>query len=212
MLKDYSAVIWDWNGTLLNDLWLVVDLGNEQLVAHGLAPLGVDEYRKIFCHPIQELYAALGFDFNRKPFAQLSHEFHVVYQQRRPECMLHPEAPSVLQRLRELGKRQFVLSAQQEDILKASLTHFGVSSFFEHASGLATTLAHSKVELGRELMRKIGVVPKDTVLVGDTLHDFEVATVLGIGCVLVAQGYQDRALLEATGVPVVSDLSELGSL
>jgi phosphoglycolate phosphatase len=209
MLEEYSAIIWDWNGTLLNDRWLAVELGNLQLVEHGLAPLSEEEYRKQFRHPIQEFYTGLGFDFRRKGFAQLSHEFHELYQQRRPECALHAEAPPVLRELKLRGKRQFILSAQQQDILNASLEHFSVGGFFEKTSGLPNTLAHSKVAIGQELLKSSEVPESQTVLVGDTLHDFEVASAMGIACVLVSHGYQDRAMLEATGVPVIDDLRSL---
>ena len=209
MLGHYASIIWDWNGTLLNDGWLCHELGNMQLLAHGLTPLTIEEYKKRFRHPIQYFYKDLGFDFSVKSFHQLSTEFHNHYERRRPECQLQDEASMVLRKLHGQGKKQFVLSAQQQDILLESVGHFEVSEFFAHVRGLPDKLAHSKVDLGKELLKQAEVVPETAVLIGDTLHDFEVASALGIGCVLVAHGYQAKELLAATGAPVVESLAAL---
>jgi len=209
MLQGYSSIIWDWNGTLMDDFWLCHEIGNQQLARHGMQPINKEEYRKRFRHPIRDFYADLGFDLQINCFEELSRQFHFDYEQRRAECRLHLHTTRVLAQLKLSGKRNHLLSAQHDLILHASLAHCGVAHLFEEVRGLPDTLAHSKVELGRDLLRHAAISPKDTVLVGDTLHDYEVATQLGLSCILVAQGYQARGLLEACGVPVVCDLAQL---
>lgn len=65
------------------------------------------------------------------------------------------------------------------------------------------------MDLGVEWMARSGLPRGAVVLVGDTVHDYEVAEAMGIRCVLVAAGHHARAKLEACGCPVMDDLVEL---
>ena len=50
MLKpsQYKHIIWDWNGTLLDDAWLFVDIMNGVLENRNMDTITVKKYRKIF--------------------------------------------------------------------------------------------------------------------------------------------------------------------
>ena len=79
--------LWDWNGTLVNDVALCSQLLNSQLQRHGHAPLGgVEEYRRVFRFPIEEYYKDAGFDFARCSYRQLAAEYMQLYPARLLEC------------------------------------------------------------------------------------------------------------------------------
>ena len=62
----YQHIIWDWNGTLLNDAWLFVDIMNGVLSNRKLPLITVDDYRKLFCFPVKDYYKKLGFDLENE--------------------------------------------------------------------------------------------------------------------------------------------------
>lgn len=202
-----THLIWDWNGTLFDDLELCVGVINEMLARRGLGALSVERYRDIFTFPVRDYYRTAGFDFARDSFEDLSVEFMSAYEARRHHCPLQADARPVLESLGAGGRRQFMLSAYNQATLHELVRSFDLGGFFDRMMGLDNIYAHGKLELGRELMARIPDAPGRTLLIGDTLHDVEVARDLGIHCLLVAHGHQSRPRLEASGAPVVDNLA-----
>lgn len=187
-LEAKRHVIWDWNGTLLDDVDLAVEAIGEVLSRNRLSPITRDEYRRLFCFPIPEYYRRLGF--HRERFETISLEFVECYRKRVPRARLHRGAENLLGRLWGAPRKQSILSAAHEADLEELLDHFGIRSYFDHVYGLSNHHAVSKLERGRELLRDSGVPPEEAVLIGDTDHDCEVGRALGIDVILLGDGHQ----------------------
>ncbi|MDA3951872.1 MAG: HAD hydrolase-like protein [Spirochaeta sp.] len=209
LLDKYRYVLWDWNGTLLNDLWLALEIANAMLHRRGLPVMDEQRYREIFDFPVAEYYRRAGFDFDREPFPVLAEEFIGEFNRRVKECALHAGATEILEAIAQDGKRQAVLSASHQESLTATVALHGIRDHFDELQGLADNLAVSKEAAGHALLAAVAVDPTSVVLIGDTTHDYDVAVGLGVACILVADGHQAQSRLEATGVPVVSSLSAL---
>ncbi len=79
-------VIWDWNGTLVDDAWLCVEIVNELLRHRGIAPTTPSEYSEVFGFPLRTYYQRVGFDLEREDFAATGNEFNILYSQRLRAC------------------------------------------------------------------------------------------------------------------------------
>jgi phosphoglycolate phosphatase len=196
-LHHKKNILWDWNGTLLDDVDAVVDVIGHLLVGHGLQPVSREQYLAVFCFPIREYYRRLGFDFEKEPFEGLSDRFVELYARKARECRVHAGAEALFEQLQGHGIRQSVLSAAHESHLREMLSHHGLLRFFDHVFGLSDHHAASKVERGKELIAMAGYEPADTILVGDTDHDLEVGRALGIEVLLLADGHQSYERLKA---------------
>lgn len=202
-------VIWDWNGTLLDDAWLCVDVMNEVLARRALPKLTLERYGEVFRFPVRDYYAELGFDFEREPFEVIGTEFIEGYSAREAACDLRPEARNVLEGIAGAGLTQSVLSASQLSRLQHQAQRLDVHASFNAIVGLDDHYAASKVEVGRRWLEASGVDPEKTVLVGDTDHDVEVAQHLGVRCLLVPSGHQAPERLRASGAEVANDLGRV---
>jgi phosphoglycolate phosphatase len=208
----YRHVIWDWNGTLLDDLDLCIDVMNGLLQRRGLPLLDRVRYHAVFGFPVRAYYERLGFDFRRDSFEQLSVEFIAGYEARRAESRLRPGAREVLAALQLAGLTQSVLSAYRGETLREIVGHFGLTPYFVRLTGLANIYAHSKTELGRAWVAELGMAGKDILMIGDTLHDLEVAEALGVDCVLVAGGHHPAERLRQRAGRVLDNLHQLRSV
>ncbi|MDP3915776.1 MAG: HAD hydrolase-like protein [Bacteroidota bacterium] len=209
MTETIGGIIWDWNGTLLNDIELCVQTINEMLQKRNLQQLTVDEYREVFSFPVKDYYQKIGFDFNDEPFEIPALEFIEEYNCQVKGCKLHQNSVSVLNYFQSVGIRQFVLSAMKQDALDQCLEQQNISHYFEHISGLDNHYAASKIENGQQLISEFNLNASELILIGDTVHDFEVARELGCQCVLIANGHQSKHILESTGVLVIDELNQL---
>jgi phosphoglycolate phosphatase len=205
----HRHILWDWNGTLVDDLELCIEIVNQMLMRHGHPVVDRARYRALFDFPVRGFYERLGFDMNGDAFAALSREFIGEFHRRRDEQRLHPGVAEMLAAVRDSGRQQSILSAHEERTLREIVSLLGIEMHFAQVAGLDDTHARGKIERGRSLVTALAVPPREMVLVGDTLHDLEVARALGIDCVLVAHGHHDAERLRASGVPVAADLREL---
>jgi phosphoglycolate phosphatase len=209
MIDKIGGVIWDWNGTLLNDAELAVETINSMLVRRNLPQLSVDRYKQVFTFPVKEYYRKIGFDFEAEPFEIPALEFIERYNEQVKGCCLHQDSATVLNYFQSLGIRQFILSAMQQDTLDECLNHYQIDHFFDHVSGLDNHYAASKIENGHRLIAELNLDARELVLIGDTIHDYEVAAELGCQCILIANGHQSREILEATDAWVIDHLNQL---
>lgn len=208
-LHSYRHLIWDWNGTLLDDAWLCRDIMNGQLRRRGLPELSAGRYEEIFDFPVEKYYRAVGFNWDRESFQEAGTEFIVEYERRKRECSLQPGAADLLERITAGGWSQAVLSAYSQATLEEFLGHFGVRKHFRRISGSRDHYAAGKVEYGLKMLEELHVPPEETLLIGDTTHDAEVARAMGVGCVLVPCGHNSRSRLEACGIPLVESLGAI---
>ena len=207
-----NSIIWDWNGTLLNDIDLCIDSINSLLKNRNLPLTNTKAYKEIFSFPVQEYYKTLGFDFEKEDFSVSAHQYIDLYYAGFENCSLQKNAIEVLSYFRENGVRQFVLSAMEHEMLEKTLKLKGIFHFFEGVAGLKDHYAVSKIEQGKQLITDFKIDIEKTRLIGDTIHDFEVATELGLKCILIADGHQTTERLMQTGGIVIGSLQELTTL
>lgn len=209
MFNTITGIIWDWNGTLLNDTELSVQTMNQMLQKRNLQPLSISTYKEVFSFPVRDYYLKIGFDFALEPFEIPALEYIDLYNKRVRHCSLHENTIGVLTHFQNAGIRQFILSAMEQNALHQCLEHNGIDQYFEHVSGLDNHYAASKLDNGLQMIHSLKLNVDELLLIGDTVHDFEVASELGCRCVLIANGHQSRKILESTGVMVIDQLDEL---
>ncbi|MFP4351265.1 MAG: HAD family hydrolase [Puniceicoccaceae bacterium] len=209
-MNSWEHIVWDWNGTLLADTSICVEVLNELMEDRGLSPITLGRYRETFDFPVIEFYRSLGFPTAREAFEATSHDFIARYAARAEACPLHNGAAELLHRLADEERGQSVLSAAQQAALEQAVRAYGLARCFHHLVGATDIFAHGKEEAGIRWLRATGHDPRSVLLVGDTLHDHKVARAMGVRCVLVAHGHHSRARLESTGAPVVEGFAELG--
>jgi phosphoglycolate phosphatase len=211
-LLKYSHIIWDWNGTLLDDAWLCVDVMNGMLKNRNLPMITLEKYRSIFCLPVKDYYLMLGFDFDLEPFEVVGMEFMNHYNRRQKECSLHADVQDILTLARTKGYRQSILSAREENELRQEIIHLQVSDFFDYIAGLDDHYAHGKTDVGVRLLKEIGAQPENLLFIGDTLHDAEVANELGIECILIPNGHHSAERIKRSGKRMIYSLNELSDV
>jgi len=208
-IVNYRHVIWDWNGTLINDVWLVVDIMNKMLKKRNLPKIDSKKYREFFDFPVMNYYSKLGFDFSNESFEKLTAEFVSEYYKRFNECKLFDEAEEVLKKIIDMGISQSILSASKEDVLIEKIKYYGIDKYFSRIIGLENHYAESKVERGKKWIAELNLNPQEVLLIGDTIHDYDVSKHIRSDCLLIANGHHSYEKLASLGVDVISTLKEI---
>jgi len=208
-IKKYKHIIWDWNGTIFNDVELGIEIINKLLSERGLKTITIEEYRNYFTIPVKDYYTKLGFDFGKESFEIIGRLWIEEYEKRKYECSLYDGIIEVLEKINEIGIEQSILSAYSQHTLEEMVNYFNLRKYFKYIVGLDNIYAASKLHLGIDLMKKLGNGKGETLLIGDTLHDYEVASEIGADCILVANGHQSRNILLESGTKVINNILEL---
>ncbi|NNL20101.1 MAG: HAD family hydrolase [Ignavibacteriaceae bacterium] len=210
-LYNYEHIIWDWNGTLFNDVELCANTMNFLLEQESHPTISIDKYKSVFTFPVVEYYKIAGHTFAKNSFEVLGKQFMDEYERNKLKCELYPAAKKLLDELSNENFTQHLLSAYEQKSLTKIVEHFSIKKYFKYIVGLDNIYASGKMNLGKKLLSLIRQNGKDEniLLIGDTTHDFEVAQELGIYCVLVSHGHQDKARLLKHGVLVFDSFKEL---
>ena len=214
VLKNYNHIIWDWNGTLLNDVELCAGIMNMLLTQESLPNISIAKYKSIFTFPVIEYYKIAGHSFERTSFEVLGKQFMDEYELRKNNCKLFAGVSKLLSEIQSKNIKQHLLSAYEQNNLNNILKHFGIINYFQYIVGLDNIYAGGKSHLAQDLALKIrsNGAAGNILLIGDTIHDYEVAKEIDADCILVSQGHQDEERLLQLGIPVAKDISELSNM
>jgi phosphoglycolate phosphatase len=208
-LLSYKHIIWDFNGTLLDDVDLVVRIMNKLLEKRALPNISRHKYLEVFDFPVIEYYITLGFDFSKESYDDVAREFIYEYYMDGYVAALQPGADRILKLLGKSSITQSVLSASKTGYLKEHLEVLGIIEYFSLLNGLDDIKGAKKTDKGKEHITALGMDPEEILYIGDTLHDLEVADSIGCDHLLVSNGHQSRSRLMKASENVVDSLLDL---
>ena len=208
-MSAYTHLIWDFNGTILNDLDASLLAANALLGQYGLRTLpSIEEYKELFGFPVIDYYKRMGFDFDKLSYDKLAVEWVAYYRHFSANATVFPEIPRLLSEVAALGGRQIILSASELGLLSSQLKTLGIWDCFAEVLGLDNIHANSKTQLAHEWRERNP--DARALFIGDTEHDADTARAMGADCILVASGHRPfHALQKTDAIEVLRDLSEL---
>jgi phosphoglycolate phosphatase-like HAD superfamily hydrolase len=200
-------LVWDWNGTLLDDLHIVVAATNASLAFVGAPPVTADEHRRDFRRPIVDYYSGvLGRPLDVVEFAAMNEVFHREYRRLLVDCALTADA---LEAMRTWRGTQSLLSMWFHTELVPEVDRRGLAALMSRVDGLRSAdWGDHKADHLAEHLVALGVRGEECVLIGDSIDDADAAASVGARCVLYSGGFTDPERLAATGVPVAATLLE----
>jgi phosphoglycolate phosphatase-like HAD superfamily hydrolase len=203
-------IIWDWNGTLLDDTEAALKTLNIMIERRGGKPIGMEFYLDTFAFPVRPFYDMIGIGAKSEDeWNEIAREYHETYLSQ-PKG-LNAGAVAALEAAKAAGCGQSMLSALRQDYLDVQMKEYGIDKYFDFVYGSNNLHGASKVDRARELIARLTAACSLTIprfiLIGDAVHDKEVADALGVPCVLVAQGSHAAWRLRAVA-PTADTLEE----
>ena len=205
----YKHIIWDWNGTLLDDRWLCVEGINKGLIKRRLAPITEEKYRQVFTFPVKKYYMRLGFNFDKEPFEIAGDEFVSYYGKNFHKTNLKKDSKFVLSKIESNQISQSILSAAMQDFLSDWIIAHELEKYFFKIVGIDNQYAKGKIEQGLKLINDLPYNSEDILMIGDTNHDSDVAEKMKINCILIDHGHVNCGRLKKSGRTVLSNLKDV---
>lgn len=203
-------IVWDWNGTLLDDNHAVVVAVNQVCARFGRPPVSLEYWRSVFRRPLTACYEELlERTLNPQDWAILDGLYHQSYRAVLHTCRLAEGASVGLRRWRDLGGSQSLLSMWFHRELVSLVTELGLAGYFSRMDGLRRTPGgDSKAAHLTDHLAAQALDPRRVVVIGDVADDAIAAEHVGARSVLVSTGMMSRKTLQWTGVPVTDSIAE----
>lgn len=202
----FKNLIFDWSGTLVDDMGPVIEATNLVLEKYGIAPYDREGFRRNFRLPYHEFYEEL---LPGVALEELEAHFRPAFDGATSLVTVLPHAREKLEWARQRGLRMFVLTSMDPTAFARQLSEFGMQDFFEET--YAGVL--DKRELIAHILETHGLHKDETAFIGDMTHDIETARHGGIASIAVLTGYHHAEVLAAVKPDItVPDLGVLVKL
>ena len=211
-MKKVENILFDFNGTIVDDLDLCLNLLNTMLSMCNHKKVSKEKYLEIFTFPVIEYYKKAGFIFPKDDFPKLANYFIEEYKKENGNCLLNEGVIEILEYFKKLNKNLVIVSASEINLLKDQSKTYKIEQYFNDISGLDNINASSKIESARSFLKTKNYDLTKTVFIGDTLHDYEVAQELNVECILVCKGHQSKERLQTCHCLVIDNILELKNL
>lgn len=205
-MSKYQYIFWDWNGTIIDDVHVALDAVNCMLQERDYPLIDLNYYRELMDTPILRFYEPI-FDLNRYPFEEIAGEFQQLYQKGAPTPFAGIR--EILEQLQRQGHRQVILSSSDYSVISDFARRLRYTKYFDAILGADNLYAESKVGRALQYMRETQILPEQSVLIGDTVHDYEVASEMGIDCILLTCGHQSEEKLRECDCLICANHQEL---
>jgi phosphoglycolate phosphatase len=196
-------VIFDWSGTLVDDLPAVWQATNYVLTQAQRSEMSLDQFRAEFCLPFTIFYDR---HVPHVPMAQLEDWFHSRFRQVQDSVCALPHAREFLEFCRARSLRTFLLSTVHREYfaIQSAVTGFGPYLDKPYLN------VWDKRQKIHEILEENGLAPDETLFIGDMQHDIETARHGGIHSCAVLTGYNTLEQLRAAQPDlIVEHLGEL---
>lgn len=205
----YKYVIWDWNGTLLDDVSASLASVNDMLKERNMAPIDINEYKEYIDVPIIGFYEKV-FDLENEDYDEILKQYNSGYLYHLKDCNIAEGAKKLLENFKNEGTLQIIVSSSNNNQLKMNVEKYGLTEYFDAILGSENYLAESKIQRAIDYINNHG--EGKALVIGDLVHDYEMALELGADCILTRKGHEKPERLDNCKCRVVENLSETGDI
>ncbi len=201
-----SIVIWDWNGTVLDDFDISLDAVNYILEKRGLPHMDRETYYDCLDTPIIKFYQkALGKQ--DVDFEGISLDFNTYYRNNLNRAKPTQGVIDIIKALDDMGVPQMIISASHISYIDSALKELSIRKYFKSVIAAEDYVAGSKVDRAEAFMKDSDIPKEQRLVIGDTRHDHEMAKRIGAQCILLTSGHEGRKKLSTTDAIVLDALT-----
>ena len=208
-MNSIKHIIWDWNGTLVDDAWLFVELMNCLLKKRGLPVISIIDYQNTFCFPLENYYKKLGFNLAAEPYEIPSMEFIKLYDENKYRPLLYPYTIQLLKMASSCGVKNYLLSAQNAESLLPLVSFYKLNRFFQLIKGTDNFHARRKENIAGEMLNNLTTKNNEVLFIGDTNMDVRIAQRYNSNIIALTFGHQSKNRFPKKKITLVENFKHL---
>ncbi|NOQ94616.1 MAG: HAD-IA family hydrolase [Methylophaga sp.] len=209
-MSQYQLIVFDWDGTLMDSTGHIVQCMRQAIAQLGFPPLADSAISHIIGLGLNEAAQALYPNISARDIDQLATAYREVWLRNPPNSPLFDNASNLIHILSKQNLFLGVATGKSRSGLNKVLASTLLEPLF-HATRCADE-CHSKPhpQMIEELMDYCGVTPKETLMIGDTEYDLQMAHNAGADSLAISHGAHGVKTLRACQPrEIVDDLHQV---
>ena len=201
-----SHIIWDYNGTVVDDVVTSIAAVNKMLESRGLPPTSIEIYRETLTIPLDKYYASVGI--KNADIKKLSVEFQNWCNHFSYLSSIFDGFHNAIKIAKSKSVKNILLSSLYNEFLMNEVEKYKIKNCFDDIIGMQDTAVGSKLNNAKNYLSANNIDAKNVLFVGDLTTDSDMAKALGAKCVLIPNGHNSTKRCASQGVDVVENLIE----
>lgn len=193
---------------MLDDISASLASVNDMLERRKMPPIDIVRYRECISVPIRGFYEKV-FNLEKEDYAGILREYNEGYLFHLKDCGLSDGATDLLELFENAGAKQIIVSSSNNEQLCANVKKYGIWQKFDAVLGAADYMATSKIERAVAYLDKENAEKGAVLVIGDLIHDEEMANKIGADCILLSSGHEQRERLFSSDSRIVDSLKEV---
>ena len=214
-LEKIRLIVFDWDGTLADSEAMIVNTMQKTIQQLNIPVTSVDEIRNVIGlgldEAIQFLYPMMGVK-DRRQFADEYRQQYLMMSSG-GTTSLFPLARETLKFLHDLDYLLAVATGKSRRGLDRSLKETNTDQFFHTSRCADECFSKPHPQMLQEIMETLDVKPEDTIMIGDSEYDLQMADSAGTASIAVSYGVHDaNRLLQYKPLACLDNLYELKTI
>ena len=202
-----THIIWDYNGTVVDDVDTAVAAVNAMLKKRGLPPTNKETYKDTLVMPLEKYYSTVGI--LNADIPSLSVEFREESENNSHLSKIFEGVFEVVSFAKNKGITNILMSSLYCKYLELEVEKYGIRKYFDFIMGMKDTSVGSKYNMAYEYISKNSINPENVLFIGDLISDAQTAKKIGGKCILIPNGHNSKKRCENEGVTVCENLFEI---
>lgn len=202
-----THIIWDYNGTVVDDVDASVAAVNEMLRVRNLPPTTKQIYIDTVSLPLENYYSNLGI--KNADMSSLSCEFRDYCEKYNDRTRIFSAFYAAAEYAKQINIKNILMSSLYTKFLLEEVEKYNISEYFDEIIGMDNTLVGTKLENAKNYLNKNKICPENVLFIGDLINDAQIAKKIGANCVLIPNGHNSKQRCLSQGVTVLEDLGSL---
>ncbi len=184
----YRLVVFDWDGTIMDSTGLIAECIQHAAADCGLPPPTLDAAKHIIGLGLADSTRALFPGADETTLQQFAACYRTRYVPRDGEVLLYQGIETVLKNLAHTDRFLAVATGKPRRGLDRAFAHCGLQHHFHYTRCADEGFAKPHPDMLEKLMAFTAVPAHETLMIGDTTHDMDMAEAAGCDAVGVSYG------------------------
>lgn len=209
-MTQYQLIVFDWDGTLMDSTGHIIHCMKQAIAQLELAPLSDSAISHIIGLGLNEAALALYPNASKNTIKQLADTYREVWLSGPIDTPLFENASNLVQNLNQQDLFLGVATGKSRTGLNKALAATQLEPFFHATRCADECYSKPNPQMLEELMDYLGVLPKQTLMIGDTEYDLQMAHNAGADSLAVSHGAHGFDTLQACEpLAIVNDLFQV---
>ena len=188
MKTRFELIIFDWDGTLSDSVGLITDLMIQSFLLHNVSPPSRMEVADILGIKLSEAFKILLKEKDQNASELIFNSYIELYNQSSNKVKLFDGVELGIKELHRYGYKIAIATGGGRNYLDSCLAQTSIKDFINVTKTSDDCFSKPHPQMCNEILNELIIEPEKSIVIGDSIHDLQMAKNAGISSLAVTYG------------------------